>query len=423
MASGQGLVLGIETSCDDTGAAVVTSEGEVLAESIAGQDEVHAKYGGVVPNLARQAHEEAVERVTSEALWRAGKECKDLSAVAVTQGPGLSPCLRVGLAHGLRLAHEHSVPVIRVHHMEAHALVARLQERVDFPFLALLVSGGHNLVILARGLGDYRILGSTVDDAVGEAFDKTARVLGLTKGGPELEKLAKEGDDGSVPFPSPLKKHHTCDFSFAGLKTAARKAAEESLGGHDPSDANRQERANVAASFQRICISHLIDRLGRGIDWARQACPDLSQVVVAGGVAANNRLRQELASLGQSRGFQLVCPPPKLCTDNGVMVAWAGVERMNLGWLEESPSEEITKETHLEVKPRWPLGTTDPRALAAQNIRRCTPFRWLLACSLPSCPCGHDLRHAPYYPCRRVSKCPLSLTSGAAPRRSTYTTT
>jgi len=362
------LVLGVETSCDDTAAAVVNSSGDVLGESVVSQDDLHQQWGGVVPNLARQAHERAVSSVTSSAINQACTSASSLSAIAVTQGPGLSPCLRVGLSHALQLAHDHSLPVIRVHHMEAHALVARSLQSFSFPFLALLVSGGHNQVLMARALGEYRIFGSTVDDAVGEAFDKTARALGLRGGGPELEKLAHEGDEHSIAFAKPLKKHCTCDFSYAGMKTAAKKAAENAIGeDNGPDKSDRRARADVAASFQRVAVEHLSERLKRGVEWARQVSPELKHVVVAGGVACNMRLRSELERLEEELDIELVCPPPKLCTDNGVMVAWAGHERLSLGWQEGSPPEAMTSETFLEVKPRWPLGKVDPRAM--QNLR------------------------------------------------------
>jgi glycoprotease/Kae1 family metallohydrolase len=230
------LVLGIETSCDDTGAAVVSGDGRVLGEALASQVEIHGPWGGVVPNLAQEAHKEAIDGVIAAALSNAGVTAADLSAVAVTVGPGLSMCLRVGVVAAQNLCALHDKPIIPVHHMEAHALVARVAggtEAVRFPFLALLVSGGHNQLILARGVGDYTILGSTLDDALGEAYDKTARLLGLDVGGgggPALEALAKKGDPDAYKFPVPLRQRKNCDFSYAGLKTAARMAIERDLG-------------------------------------------------------------------------------------------------------------------------------------------------------------------------------------------------
>ena len=253
------LVLGIESSCDDTGAAVVSGDGVVLGEAIASQDAIHERWGGVVPKLAEEAHAAAIDAVVDEALGSAGIDAAQLSAVAVTVGPGLSLCLRVGVTKAHRIAREHGLKVVDVHHMEAHALVARLTERqkareataegaaaadaavasaaaegVAFPFVCLLVSGGHSMFLLAHGIGDYTILGTSLDDAVGEAFDKTARLLGLPVGGgggPALEKLAAKGDPTAVPFRVPMRQKPTCDLSFAGLKTAVRYAADDMLGG------------------------------------------------------------------------------------------------------------------------------------------------------------------------------------------------
>ena len=236
-------MLGIETSCDDTGAAVVTGDGRVLSEALASQVEIHGPWGGVVPNLAREAHESAIDGVVARALADAGVHPSQLSAVAVTVGPGLSMCLRVGVVAAQNLCAAHDVPIVPVHHMEAHALVSRLAggtDAVRFPFLALLVSGGHNQPILARGIGDYVILGSTLDDALGEAYDKTARLLGLDVGGgggPALERLAREGDPSAYAFPVPLRKRKNCDFSYAGLKTAVRMAIERDLGTPEDGDA------------------------------------------------------------------------------------------------------------------------------------------------------------------------------------------
>ena len=426
------LVLGIETSCDDTGAAVVTGDGRVLGEALASQVEIHGPWGGVVPNLAREAHESAIDGVVAKALADAGVHPSQLSAVAVTVGPGLSMCLRVGVVAAQNLCAAHDLPIVPVHHMEAHALVARLAggtDAVRFPFLALLVSGGHNQLILARGVGDYVILGSTLDDALGEAYDKTARLLGLEVGGgggPALERLAREGDPSAYAFPVPLRKRKNCDFSYAGLKTAVRMAIERDLGtpeegdaftrvhvpgaepprretdrdrdstvagpdSGDSEDASRRKiRADVAASFQRAAVRHLEERTRRAVEWATDALassetsPSLSCVVVAGGVAANATVRERLAAVADDAGLPLVLPPPRWCTDNGVMVAWAGVERLALGLAEEAPTEAQVAEPAAEdgdgdgdggggggggssrrevpLLPRWPLGERDARA-------------------------------------------------------------
>ena len=421
------LVLGIETSCDDTGAAVVTGDGRVLGEALASQVEIHGPWGGVVPNLAREAHESAIDGVVARALADAGVHPSQLSAVAVTVGPGLSMCLRVGVVAAQNLCAAYDVPIVPVHHMEAHALVSRLAggtDAVRFPFLALLVSGGHNQLILARGIGDYVILGSTLDDALGEAYDKTARLLGLDVGGgggPALERLAREGDPSAYAFPVPLRKRKNCDFSYAGLKTAVRMAIERDLGtpedgdaftrvhvpgaepppsvtdrdrdstvaGPDSEDPSRREvRADVAASFQRAAVRHLEERTRRAVEWAKDALTSsetsetssLSCLVVAGGVAANATVRERLAAVAAEEGLPLVLPPPRWCTDNGVMVAWAGMERLALGLAEEAPTEAQVAEPAAEdgdgddvgraggsrrevpLLPRWPLGERDARA-------------------------------------------------------------
>ena len=443
------VILGIETSCDDTGAAVITGDGRVLGEAIASQGEIHAKWGGVVPNLAREAHENAIDDVVARALAAANVSPEKLSAVAVTVGPGLSMCLRVGVVKAQDLCHQHWLPIVPVHHMEAHALVARVGDgetanesnesnrtnRAPFPFLALLVSGGHNQLILARGVGEYRVLGGALDDALGEAYDKTARLLGLDVGGgggPALEALARRGDPKAYRFPVPLRRRKDCDFSYAGLKTAVRLAIERDLGkpadgdafararglsdddkgssasegdAEDPSfsaeETARRDavRADIAASFQAAAVKHLEERTRRAIAWARESLANdtkpepsgnLSCVVVAGGVASNATVRATLGAVASEAGLPLVLPPPRWCTDNGVMVAWAGVERFALGLAEEAPSaeqvstpteEEPSRKTRREVPllPRWPLGTKDARATgevkSSKTARIAPPLR------------------------------------------------
>ena len=451
------VILGIETSCDDTGAAVVTGDGRVLGEALASQGEIHARWGGVVPNLAREAHESAIDDVVARALAAANVSPENLSAVAVTVGPGLSMCLRVGVVKAQDLCHEHGLPIVPVHHMEAHALVARVGDgatanesnddadaadaddaddalvRAPFPFLALLVSGGHNQLILARAVGEYRVLGGALDDALGEAYDKTARLLGLDVGGgggPALEALARRGDSKAYRFPVPLRRRKDCDFSYAGLKTAVRLAIERDLGkpadgdafararglsdGNDASAGDAEDpsfsaeetarrdavRADIAASFQAAAVKHLEERTRRAIAWARESLANdkkaepsggnLSCVVVAGGVAANATVRATLGAVASEAGLPLVLPPPRWCTDNGVMVAWAGVERFALGLAEEAPSaeqvstpteEEPGRKTRREVPllPRWPLGTKDARATgevkSSKTARIAPPLR------------------------------------------------
>lgn len=364
-----GLVLGIESSCDDTGAAVVSSSGDILGEALATQAEIHAPWGGVVPKLAQEAHERAIDEVVALALSRAGVGGGDIDAVAVTIGPGLSLCLKVGVLKARSLSHAHSLPIIPVHHMEAHALVVRCTDRqdVEFPFLCLLVSGGHNLLMVVRGVGNYLQLGSTLDDALGEAYDKIARLLGLDlqpSGGAALEALAKEGDPLAFKFPIPLRKRQNCDFSYAGLKTSVRLAIEELVG--EPSEANRQLRADIAASFQYAAVRHLAERTRRATAWALDEYPEMKSVVVAGGVASNAYVRETLAGIAEEAGLRMVCPPPRLCTDNGVMVAWAGVERLGLGLVQPVAETAVPAEGEwIDLRPRW--------ALTDEKDRRCAP--------------------------------------------------
>ena len=375
---------------------------------------LHAPYGGVVPRLAQGAHAAAIDAVVASALSRAAVPASALSAVAVTVGPGLSMCLRVGVLKARALAAALQIPLVPVHHMEAHALVVRLAPeatRLPFPFVALLVSGGHNLLVLTRGVGDHVILGATLDDAAGEAFDKPARLLRLPVGGgggPALEALARRGDAKRFPFPVPLRgrgpHRETCDFSFAGLKTSARMriAAELGLppdtrpaegeaaadvGDSAPSgtssappftDEQEQARADIAASFQAAAVAHLVERTARALAWARQLAPDAASLVVAGGVASNGCVRDALRTAAEAQGFTLAAPPAAWCTDNGAMVAWAGAERLALGLSEPPPLRPAGQQLDdadawrfadngefVQLLPRWPLGERHPDAVAA----------------------------------------------------------
>ncbi|KAJ7557997.1 hypothetical protein O6H91_04G020700 [Diphasiastrum complanatum] len=339
-------VLGIETSCDDTCAAVVTADGRILGEAQVSQANMLVHYGGVVPMLAQELHAQSIDQVVEEALANARMLQTDLSAIAVTIGPGISPCLRVGVTKARSIARVNRLPLIGVHHMEAHALVARLMEhKLHFPFIVLLISGGHNLLLVAQNVGQYVQLGTTVDDAIGEAFDKTARLLGLDLrkgGGPALEEIALQGNPTSFPFAVPMRNQKHCNFSYAGLKNQVRLAIEsQKINENAPmslaSAEDRQMRADIAASFQRVAILHLEDRCRRAIDWARKIDPTVSCLVVSGGVASNNVVRTKLGAVTKEHGLQLICPPPRLCTDNGVMVAWAGIEHLRLGIFDPPP--------------------------------------------------------------------------------------
>ena len=452
------FILGIETSCDDTAAAIVTKSGHVVSQAIRSQVSIHEEWGGVVPTLAKEAHQNAIDDVVEECLSKAGVTDigKEVSAVAVTVGPGLSMCLRVGVRKAQKISGEYGIPIVPVHHMEAHCLVARVKEEewndgvreannakdesiekdtaaaaaaaatgvAKFPFVALLVSGGHNVLLKVEGVGKYTILGQTLDDAIGEAYDKTARLLGLPVGGgggPALEKLAKEYEEtvleprreqarketereahitdevfekivqkqvkNPIRFTVPLRKRKTCDFSFAGLKTNVRLAIEKHLGTVVdeskpeqkilPSEdwdgiENRETRAAIAHAFQTAAVTHLEDRVQRALEWVESDGVAPTCLVVAGGVAANQKVRNSLLQIGTNHSIDVVFPKPSWCTDNGVMVAWAGIERLNLAAGVEKPvprdaeaflKDERDRDVEVNLKPRWPLGEMDERAI------------------------------------------------------------
>ncbi|XP_057807380.1 probable tRNA N6-adenosine threonylcarbamoyltransferase, mitochondrial isoform X4 [Salvia miltiorrhiza] len=359
------VVLGIETSCDDTAAAVVRSNGEILSQVVSSQADLLVRYGGVAPKMAEEAHSLVIDQVVQEALDKAKLTEEDLSAVAVTIGPGLSLCLRVGVRKARKLAGAYTLPIIGVHHMEAHALVARLvQSELQFPFMAFLISGGHNLLVLARDLGHYIQLGTTIDDAIGEAYDKTAKWLGLDmrkSGGPAVEELAREGDENSIKFKVPMKQHKDCNFSYAGLKTQVRMAIESknidaAVHVASASEEDRKARADIAASFQRVAVLHLEEKCERAIEWALEMEPSMKHLVVSGGVASNQYVRSRLIKIVEKKGLQLVCPPPSLCTDNGVMIAWAGIEHFRMGRYDPPPPACEPEDAVLDLRPRWPLG-------------------------------------------------------------------
>lgn len=345
-------VLGIESSCDDTGAAIVRSDGVILGEALASQADIHEEWGGVVPGLARTAHEENLDRVIELALKNADITVEEVDAIGVTVGPGLSICLRVGCNRARELAMKHHKPFVGIHHLEAHILMARMENRhLDFPFMALLVSGGHCQILKCMGIGQYSILGGTTDDSLGEAYDKTARLLKLPVGGgggPALEALAKKGNATAIPLTIPLERRKDCDFSYSGLKTNIRRAAEElaaerGLGSVD--DLEESDRADLAASFQNTAIIHVEQRLGRAIELAEN--DSIKTLALVGGVAANMEIRSRLEALCEKHGWSMVVPPPRLCTDQGAMSAWAAIERLKMGSSDDP--------THQEVNARYPF--------------------------------------------------------------------
>ena len=330
------LILGIETSCDETGVALYDSERGLLAHALHSQVSLHAEYGGVVPELASRDHVRKLLPLLREILQRAGATPNAIEGVAYTRGPGLIGALLVGAAIGRGLAWSWNVPAIGVHHMEGHLLAPMLEpEPPEFPFVALLVSGGHSLLVEVDGVGRYRILGESVDDAAGEAFDKTAKLLGLPyPGGPALAKLAEQGDPQRFRFPRPMTDRPGCDFSFSGLKTAAINTWR----GLEPTPANR---ADVARAFEDAVVDTLAIKCRRALQATR-----LRRLVVAGGVGANRRLRERLRELVAELGGQVYYPRLEFCTDNGAMIAYAGWRRLTAGQREGMA---------IEVLPRWPL--------------------------------------------------------------------
>ena len=345
-----GPVLGIESSCDETAAAVLAPDGAVLAEAVLSQTE-HAPFGGVVPEIAARAHLAHLPEMVRGVMAKAGLRFADLGGVAASSGPGLIGGLIVGAGFAKGVALTHKLPFVAVNHLEAHALTARLPgllaSGAPFPYLLLLVSGGHSQCVAVEGLGRHVRLGGTIDDAVGEAFDKVAKMLGLGwPGGPALERLAAGGDPRRFALPRPMLGRPGCDFSFSGLKTAVAHL----VGGYPPGPLPAQDAADIAASFQRSVAEVMQDRVGRAIDLFAERHPTAKLLVVGGGVAANGALRAALQRACDKRGFTFLAPPPRLCGDNAVMVAWAGLERLRAG---------LTDPLGHAPRPRWPLDAPD----------------------------------------------------------------
>ena len=338
------LILGLESSCDETAAALVTSERVILAHKLAGQEAEHAPFGGVVPEIAARAHVEVLTPLIEAALAEAKVSLADVDAIAATAGPGLIGGVMVGLVTGKALAMAAGKPLIAVNHLEGHALSPRLADPdLQFPYLLLLVSGGHCQLLFVEGAGRYRRLATTIDDAAGEAFDKTAKLLGLGfPGGPAVERAAQGGDPRAVPLPRPLLGSAEPHFSFAGLKSAVLRAR----------DAGRYRAEDIAASFQQAVVDCLLDRTRKAIEQADGA----TALVVAGGVAANQTIRGALETLAQNSGLPFVAPPLWLCTDNAAMIAWAGAERLALG---------LTDGLDIPARARWPLDPTAEKARGA----------------------------------------------------------
>ncbi|HEY6335976.1 MAG TPA: tRNA (adenosine(37)-N6)-threonylcarbamoyltransferase complex transferase subunit TsaD [Alphaproteobacteria bacterium] len=369
------IILGIETSCDETAAAVVRDDRKVLAERLLSQADAHRPYGGIVPEIAARAHLEHIDRLVAEAMAEAGLRFDQLDGVAATGGPGLIGGVIVGVMTGKAIAAVTGKPFLAINHLEGHALSARLVGEAAFPYLLLLVSGGHCQLLAVEGVGRYRRLGTTVDDAAGEAFDKCAKLLGLGyPGGAALEDAARAGNPKRFALPRPLLGRPGCDFSFSGLKTAMRSAIESRRSsGAEPyrqdahqqdvhrqdahrQDLDRQDVADLAASFQGAIADVLADRTAHALETFSTRHPDANILVVAGGVAANRTLRHRLEAVAREAGFRFLAPPPHLCTDNAAMIAWAGIERLKLG---------LVDQLDFAPRPRWPLDPAAPTAIGA----------------------------------------------------------
>jgi N6-L-threonylcarbamoyladenine synthase len=347
-------VLGLESSCDDTAAAVVRrldGRGEILSSVVWGQTALHADFGGVVPEIAARAHAEKMDVAVEEALARAGVTLADIDAVAVTAGPGLIGGVLSGVSCAKGIAAATGLPLVGVNHLAGHALTPRLTDGLAYPYLILLVSGGHCQFLIVRGADDFARLGGTIDDAPGEAFDKAARLVGLPQpGGPEVEREAASGDAKRFAFPRPLLDRPGCDLSFSGLKTAllrARDAVVAEKGG-----LTRQDRADLCAGFQAAVADVLVEKSRRALAQAGR----VTGFAVAGGVAANKAIRAGLESVSRDAEVPFVAPPLALCTDNAAMIAWAGIERLEIG---------LTDGFDLMARPRWPLDASQPALLGA----------------------------------------------------------
>ncbi len=342
----EAIVLGIETSCDETAVALYGQQSGLIGHELFSQIDVHAEYGGVVPELAARDHVRKLPLLFDSLFQKAGVSAHDLAAVAYTAGPGLVGALLTGAGFGRSLAFALGKPAIEIHHMEGHLLAPLLEDQAPtMPFVALLVSGGHSMLVDVKGLGQYTVLGETLDDAAGEAFDKTAKMLGLPyPGGPHLAKLAEQGDDQRFRFPRPMTNRPGVDMSFSGLKTFTLNTWQKS-------DKTDQDRADIAACFQRAVVETLAIKCRRALQQAGN-----QQLVIAGGVGANRLLRERLKALMDELGGQVFYPRIEFCTDNAAMIAFAGMKRLN------GPTEQALA---VRVRPRWPMDELRPPESAA----------------------------------------------------------
>ena len=335
------IILGIESSCDETAAAVVRSDRTILSNIVLSQFDQHRPYGGVVPELAARAHIEHIDSIVLEAMNKSNLSFDELNGIAATGGPGLIGGVLVGATFAKAIAFSNNLPFIAINHLEGHALTARLTNNVKFPYLLLLVSGGHCQLLSVTAVGQYEQIGSTIDDAIGEAFDKTAKLLDLGfPGGPAIEKAALTGNKHKYKFPKPMAGRPGCDFSFSGLKTAIRYTVQALT------SINDQDRADLAASFQATVIAVLQDRCTNAISMFQEKYGVERTFVVSGGVAANMPIRDSLHKIATNNKMKFIAPPIHLCTDNAAMIAWAGIERLKIGH---------TNGLDFIPRPRWPL--------------------------------------------------------------------
>ena len=343
------IFLGIETSCDETAASIVrenyNGNGEILSNIVSSQIEEHKEFGGVVPEIAARAHIEKIDFIINKALEESKTNINDIDGIAATAGPGLIVCLTVGLSAAKAIAASLGKPLIAVNHLEGHALSPKLIKKINFPYLLLLISGGHTQFLEVRGVNNYVRMGTTIDDAVGEAFDKTAKLLGIEfPGGPKIEEFAKKGDENYFTLPKPIIHRGGCNLSFAGLKTAVLKISKKIK--------NKEEKYHLAASFQKTIEDILCEKSKFAMNLFKKKNNNEKKVfVIAGGVASNNKIRKKLIDLSVKNNFEPIFPPKNLCSDNAAMIAWAGIERFKLG---------LSNKLDFPAKARWPLDEKAP---------------------------------------------------------------
>jgi len=351
------IILGIESSCDETAASIITENEQgmptILSSIVSSQVDVHKEFGGVVPELAARSHMEKIDLITKKAFDKSGVKMEELDAIAATAGPGLMVCLSVGLSFGKAMASSLNKPFIAVNHLEGHALSPKLNSELNYPYLLLLISGGHTQFLSVQGLGNYKRLGTTIDDAVGEAFDKTAKLLGIEfPGGPQIEVYAKKGDPNKYKLPKPIFHKGGCNLSFAGLKTAVLKISKQIK--------TEQEKYDLAASFQKTIEEILYKKSKIAFEEFKKMNTTIkNKFVVAGGVAANKRIREVLTNLCKEEEFEAIFPPINLCGDNAAMIAMVGLEKFKLKQFSELDSP---------AKPRWPLDA-DAAFLKGAGVR------------------------------------------------------